>query len=88
MVYLLPIYSADETPIPGVSSFLISDELHSRGRDVMVCGDFQEATDQVCAAAKPGDMVLTSGAGSIEYLGRQILKGLQAKEPGDAAASA
>jgi UDP-N-acetylmuramate--alanine ligase len=84
MVYLLPIYSADETPIPGVSSFMIVDELHSQGRgDVTVCGDFQEAADQVCAAARPGDMVLTVGAGSIEYLGRQILKGLQAKQPGD-----
>ena len=78
-VYLLPIFSADETPIPGVSSFLIMDEMNALGRkDAVVCGDFQEAADQVCAAVKPGDLVLTVGAGSIEYLGRQIVKCLQA----------
>jgi UDP-N-acetylmuramate--alanine ligase len=86
-VYLLPIYSADETPIPGVSSFMIVDEMHALGRqDVVVCGDFQEAADQVCAAVKPGDLILTVGAGSIEYLGRQIVKRLQARTHGDAEA--
>ncbi|MCL2683890.1 MAG: UDP-N-acetylmuramate--L-alanine ligase [Synergistaceae bacterium] len=80
-VYLLPIYSADETPIPGVSSFLIMDEIQALGRqEVIVCGDFQEASDHVCAAVKPGDMVLTVGAGSIEYLGEQIVSGLKAME--------
>jgi UDP-N-acetylmuramate--alanine ligase len=79
-IYILPIYSADETPIPGVSSFLIADELHSLGRlDAAVCADFQEAADQVCEAVQAGDMVLTIGAGSIEYLSRQILKRLQEK---------
>jgi UDP-N-acetylmuramate--alanine ligase len=87
MIYLLPIYSADETPIPGVSSFLIVDELHSSGRNgVVVCGDFQEAAEHVCGAVRPGDIVLTVGAGSIEYLGRQIRKSLQAKASGDAEA--
>jgi UDP-N-acetylmuramate--alanine ligase len=87
MVYLLPIYSADETPIPGVSSFMIADEMHSLGRgDAVVCGDFQEAADQVCAACRPGDMILTVGAGSIEYLGRQIMKSLQSRARGDAEA--
>jgi UDP-N-acetylmuramate--alanine ligase len=86
-VYLLPIYSADEAPIPGVSSFLIADEMHAYGRgDVVVCGDFQEAADQVCAASQEGDVVLTIGAGSIECLGRQILKRLQTRARGDAEA--
>jgi UDP-N-acetylmuramate--alanine ligase len=79
-IYLLPIYSADETPIPGVSSFLIADELNSIGRnDAVVCGDFQEAASHVCSAAKPGDMILTIGAGSIEYLSGQILKCLRSR---------
>ena len=87
-VYLLPIYSADETPIPGVSSFLIVDELHTLGRqDVIVCGDFQEATDHVCAAVKPGDLVLTVGAGSIEYLGKQIVNRMQGITHGDVEAA-
>jgi UDP-N-acetylmuramate--alanine ligase len=77
-IYLLPIYSADETPIAGVSSFLIADELLASGRaDATVCGDFQEACDLVCENAKPGDLVLTIGAGSVEELGGEILEGLR-----------
>ncbi|MDR1651443.1 MAG: UDP-N-acetylmuramate--L-alanine ligase [Synergistaceae bacterium] len=83
-IYLLPIYSADEAPIPGVSSFLITDELHSLGRsDAAVYADFQEAAEQVCGAVRPGDMVLTVGAGSIEYLSRHILKRLKEKPHSD-----
>jgi UDP-N-acetylmuramate--alanine ligase len=83
-IYILPIYSADETPIPGVSSFLITDELHSMGRnDAVMCGDFQEAAELVCGAVRPGDIALTIGAGSIEYLSRQILKRLQEKARSD-----
>jgi UDP-N-acetylmuramate--alanine ligase len=84
-IYILPIYSADEIPIPGVSSFLITDELHATGRDdAVMCGDFQEASEHVCDAVQPGDMVLTVGAGSIEYLSRQILKCLQEKAQSNA----
>jgi UDP-N-acetylmuramate--alanine ligase len=79
-VYLLPIYSADEPPISGVSSFLIMDELISLGfGDAVVCGDFKEASDLVCDNAEDGDLILTLGAGSIETLGRQIMAGLQEK---------
>ena len=81
-VYLLPIYSADETPIPGVSSFLIADELVGMNKtDSLVCSDFQEASNLVCDSVKPGDLVLTIGAGNIEYLSKQILGSLQKRFP-------
>ncbi|MDR0765120.1 MAG: UDP-N-acetylmuramate--L-alanine ligase [Synergistaceae bacterium] len=84
-IYLLPIYSADEIPITGVSSFLITDELRAAGRDdAVMCGDFEEAAEHVCEAARPGDMVLTVGAGSIECLGEQILKCLRERARGNA----
>jgi UDP-N-acetylmuramate--alanine ligase len=80
-IYLLPIYSADEPPIAGVSSFLIADELSAMGRsDAVVCGDFQEASELICGAARPGELVLTIGAGSIETLSKRILDGLKKKE--------
>ncbi|MDR3322172.1 MAG: UDP-N-acetylmuramate--L-alanine ligase [Synergistaceae bacterium] len=73
-IYLLPIYSADEPTIAGVSSFMIADELVSSGRtDVTVCGDFQEASDLVCGSVRPGDIVLTIGAGNVDEIGRRIL---------------
>lgn len=79
-IYLLPIYSADETPISGVSSFLIAEELGVLGREeATVCGDFQEATDLVCERAHAGDLVLTIGAGSVEKLSKQVLNSLKRK---------
>ncbi|GHV51168.1 UDP-N-acetylmuramate--L-alanine ligase [Synergistales bacterium] len=74
-VFLLPIYSADEQPISGVSSFMIADELISSGRaDAAVYADLQEAAEAVCDAVKQGDLVLTIGAGNIGELGKQILE--------------
>jgi UDP-N-acetylmuramate--alanine ligase len=79
-IYLLPIYSADEQPITGVSSFMIADELHSSGReDAAICGDFQDASELVCDNVNRGDIVLTIGAGNVEELGRQILDSLKRK---------
>lgn len=80
--YLLPIYSADESPITGVSSFLIADELTAMGKaDAQVCGDFHEAATLVCDNARPGDVILTIGAGSIEELSREIVNCLQKRYP-------
>jgi UDP-N-acetylmuramate--alanine ligase len=79
-IYLLPIYSADEQPITGVSSFMIADELHASGRkDAAICGDFQDASELVCDSVSRGDIVLTIGAGNVEELGRQILDSLKGK---------
>lgn len=81
-VYLLPIYSADEPAIPGVSSFLIAEAMEKfSGAVASVCGDFQEVAATVCDAACPGDIVLTIGAGNIEYLSKQILTSLQKRFP-------
>jgi UDP-N-acetylmuramate-alanine ligase len=49
--------------------------------DSLICSDFQEATNLVCDSVKPGDLVLTLGAGSIEYLSKQILGSLQKRFP-------
>lgn len=80
-VCLLPIYSADEAPIAGVSSFLIADELSADDTcSSAVCSDFQEATRLVCDGARSGDLVLTIGAGNIEYLSKQILAQLNKRQ--------
>lgn len=86
--FLLPIYAADELPMPGVSSFLIAEEMEDIGkREVVVCGDFSETAALVAEEARPGDVILTLGAGNIDVLSRMILEGLRKKTPvSDAAA--
>jgi len=65
-VVLLPIYPAGEVPIEGVSSELILRELLEVGySEVRLVEDFQEATEYCLKIIKPGDILITMGAGDV-----------------------
>ena len=70
---VLDIYPAREDPIPGVSSQLIADHLGSGGR--LVDGD--AAVAELVAAARPGDIILTAGAGDVTAFGPKIVQALR-----------
>lgn len=69
---VLEIYPAREDPIPGVTSHLIVDHLAPGGRLVGSAG----AVADLVAAAEPGDIVLTVGAGDVTAFGPQIVQAL------------
>jgi UDP-N-acetylmuramate--alanine ligase len=71
---VLDIYPAREDPIPGVTSQLITDHLDHGGR-LVAAGD---AVSALAAAAGPGDIVLTAGAGDVTAYGPQIVEALRA----------
>lgn len=70
---VLDIYAAREDPIPGVSSQLIADHLGSGGRLVEAGA---AAVAALLAAAGPGDIVLTAGAGDVTAYGPLIVEAL------------
>ncbi len=70
---VLEIYPAREDPIPGVSSGLIAEHLGAGGRLV---GPGDEAIVALTAAAAPGDVVLTAGAGDVTAYGPLIVEAL------------
>ncbi|WP_419998601.1 UDP-N-acetylmuramate--L-alanine ligase [Streptomyces boninensis] len=74
---VLDIYPAREDPIPGVTSALIIDAARAENADVTHVPDKSAAVDVVAGMAKPGDLVLTMGAGDVTDLGPQILTRLQ-----------
>jgi UDP-N-acetylmuramate--alanine ligase len=76
---VLEIYPAREDPIPGVTSQLIADHLGSHGRLV---GPGEDAVQAVLAAAAPGDIVLTAGAGDVTAYGPRIVEALTLEAPG------
>ncbi|WP_311516875.1 UDP-N-acetylmuramate--L-alanine ligase [uncultured Corynebacterium sp.] len=76
-VILLEVYGAREEPIPGVSSQLIADGVDAT--TVIVEPDFDRAAQAAAQAAKPGDLVLTVGAGSVTTLGPRIVELLSAR---------
>ncbi|MFF5188367.1 UDP-N-acetylmuramate--L-alanine ligase [Streptomyces sp. NPDC000345] len=70
---VLDIYPAREDPVPGVTSALIIDAARAAGADVTAVHDKGEVPETVAGMAKPGDLVLTMGAGDVTDLGPRIL---------------
>jgi UDP-N-acetylmuramate--alanine ligase len=70
---VLDIYPAREQPIPGVTSELVANALNTDGG---VAGA-AEAPARLAAAAAPGDIVMTIGAGDVTELGEEILAALR-----------
>ncbi|SEG09080.1 UDP-N-acetylmuramate--L-alanine ligase [Actinacidiphila yanglinensis] len=70
---VLDIYPAREDPLPGITSELIVDAARAAGADVTAVHDRDAAVDLVAGMAKPGDLVLTMGAGDVTDLGPLIL---------------
>jgi UDP-N-acetylmuramate--alanine ligase len=67
---MLDVYAAREDPEPGVSGLLIADAVPGGARYVPLLADAPRA---VAAIARPGDLVLTMGAGDVTTLGPLIL---------------
>ena len=70
---VLDIYPAREDPIPGVTSDLIIEAARAAGAEVTAVHDTSEVPSLVAGMAKPGDLVLTMGAGDVTDLGPLIL---------------
>lgn len=70
---VLDIYPAREDPVPGVTSALIIDAATAVGADVTAVHDKERVPEVVAGMAKPGDLVLTMGAGDVTDLGPRIL---------------
>ncbi|MEV0319383.1 UDP-N-acetylmuramate--L-alanine ligase [Streptomyces sp. NPDC050658] len=70
---VLDIYPAREDPIPGITSDLIIDAARAAGADVSAAHDKTDAVRAIAGMTRPGDLVLTMGAGDVTDLGPQIL---------------
>ncbi|MDA8163030.1 MAG: UDP-N-acetylmuramate--L-alanine ligase [Desulfobacteraceae bacterium] len=80
-IWLTEIYPASETPIVGVSgerlARVIRDKLGGSVYFVKACEEFPNA---VVERLRPGDVVLTLGAGSIGQIGLRIMDKLEPRE--------
>ncbi|GGZ61231.1 UDP-N-acetylmuramate--L-alanine ligase [Streptomyces subrutilus] len=70
---VLDIYPAREDPIPGITSEIIIAAGRAAGADVTAEHTKEDVADVIAGMAKPGDLVLTMGAGDVTDLGPQIL---------------
>jgi UDP-N-acetylmuramate--alanine ligase len=79
-VVLTDIYAAGEEAIPGVTIEAVADAVrHVSAKRVHVVRPLEALPGAVAALARPGDMVITLGAGSIGSAGERILAELGAR---------
>ena len=77
---VLDIYAASEQPIEGVTGeTLVAAIREAGGGRVNYAPSMAEAVERLAADARPGDMVLTLGAGSVSQAGPMLLEKLKAR---------
>ncbi|MBE7157101.1 MAG: UDP-N-acetylmuramate--L-alanine ligase [Rhodospirillales bacterium] len=78
---LLDIYGASEASLQGVNSGALLDKICSFGhRWAEYAGSLEDGVKAVVAAAAPGDLIITLGAGNVSQAGEQILAALTLKK--------
>jgi UDP-N-acetylmuramate--alanine ligase len=77
VLFLTEIYSAGEQPIEGVSSAQLYEQLKTYGhREVIYIPRKEEMVPQVMSVLRPGDLVMTLGAGDVWKIGKELLEKL------------
>ncbi|MGQ0640355.1 MAG: UDP-N-acetylmuramate--L-alanine ligase [Gemmatimonadaceae bacterium] len=76
-IWLTEIYPAREKPIVGVTGKLIEDAIEQSGGRVTWFGERGELANALAQSVKPGDVVLTLGAGDITKTGPELLSRLR-----------
>jgi UDP-N-acetylmuramate--alanine ligase len=75
------VYGSREDPIPGVSGSLVADAAKAFGhRNVLTVKDPAAAAEAVLELVRPGDLVVTMGAGDIYKAGDALIAGLDQRK--------
>ena len=81
-LFVTDIYPASEKPLPGVTGQTILDEVRAQNATTKTnCTPTMiEARDKVGNALRPGDLLITLGAGNVHEVGRCIARDLPVLE--------
>jgi UDP-N-acetylmuramate--alanine ligase len=75
-VFVLDVYGAREQPLAGVSGASVAEHVSVPARYIP---DFSAVAEEVAAAAGPGDVIVTMGAGDVTLLGPEIVTALRVR---------
>ncbi|HEV2176096.1 MAG TPA: UDP-N-acetylmuramate--L-alanine ligase [Terriglobia bacterium] len=79
-VYVLDIYPASELPIPGVTSERLVGRMRELGFDRAQYASENDAIAEVLENVRPGDLVLTVGAGNVSRVAEALAAQLANQE--------
>jgi UDP-N-acetylmuramate--alanine ligase len=75
VLLICDIYAASEDPIEGITSQALAEQVERFGhRHVEYIGGLTGAAARLKAIARPGDLVLTLGAGNVYQAGDELLR--------------
>ncbi|MGE3467095.1 MAG: UDP-N-acetylmuramate--L-alanine ligase [Pyrinomonadaceae bacterium] len=74
VLYVLDIYAASENPIEGITAEVLTENIRKFGhKNARYIGDIETAAARVVGDLRPGDLVITLGAGSVTRLSDEIM---------------
>jgi UDP-N-acetylmuramate--alanine ligase len=78
VVFLTDVYPAGEKPIEGANSARLVEAMRAHGhRDVTYVPKLADLVAALRARIRPGDVVITQGAGDVTRIGRELLEALR-----------
>ena len=80
VVVVLEVFAPGETPIPGASGQTMATHVPLDPADVIFEPSWSSVTEHLVARARPGDIVMTLGAGDIGMLAVEVLDRLRAAD--------
>jgi len=78
LVLIADIYSANEEPIPGITSDALADKIEKFGHhNVRYIGGVEQGKDALLEIVSSGDLVMTLGAGNVWRAGEEFLEAVR-----------
>jgi len=79
----MDVYGAREDPVPGVTGALVADVVPLPPGQVLFEPSWSATAPVLAQRARPGDLVLTMGAGDVSMVGPEVLEALRAQDVRD-----
>jgi UDP-N-acetylmuramate--alanine ligase len=77
-VVVCPVYPAGEAPIPGVTAERVATDMQQRGhRATRAVEDLKAAVEHLAATARPGDVIVSLGAGTVNQVVKDLAERLR-----------
>jgi UDP-N-acetylmuramate--alanine ligase len=78
LLIVMDVFSAGETPIPGVSGRVLAQRTSELGNvDVVSIDRRKDVIAHLCDVCRSGDLVITQGAGDVTSIGPDLMLALQ-----------
>ena len=83
---VMDVFSAGEMPIPGVSGKTIVSSVQRNGHvaDVAYVPNRRQLVEELCDLVRPGDLLITQGAGDVTSMGPAFIEAMREREGGRA----